>query len=552
MTNSFSKIKGVLLLFLLCSLIFVVYQKTQNFTFLNFDDNVYVTENPFVTSGLSFNNIKWAFTTHHGGHWHPLTWIFHQIDVELFGLDSGWHHLSNVLLFFIGLSLLLFWFRSLGFKAVPIFLATLLFAIHPFRVESVVWVTEKKDMLSFSFGILTLWLYTQNSITPKSKYKYASYITFSCGLLCKPSIVILPVLMILLDEWPLKKPLSLKKHIQTKGIYFTLSLILSIIVIASQQSEGALKSLTHTSLQTRFITTFYGYVVYLIKSFTIGSQSIFHPYQIYPLSYGVNSCFLILLISILLIFFRKKCSPIFFAWFWFLIALLPVIGFIKVGGQFYAERWTLWPHIGLSFFILAGLSVTNRTTQMATLILSLCFVSFYTLKTYGYLPHFRNSQTLFQQALKADPNNFLAHTNLGHTYLKVHPQRAKDHFKKAIQIHPDYAVAHNNLGLIEAQQQNFNEAYSHFKKSHQINPNNIDYQYNKALTELYLQKLTPSLKSLIKIYSQNPSYTASHQTLNYILKFNSQKVCQISLNPKDKQVLKHYIQTKKLKLLDCL
>lgn len=532
-------------------MIFALYAQVFGFDFLNFDDPVYITKNPYVLGGLNWNNIKWAFSTAHGGHYHPLTWIFHQLDVSLFGLNAGSHHGINLLIHTLNLGLFFIWLKQLQFKSWGILAAVLIFAIHPYRIESVAWVTEKKDVLSSFFGITTLILYTHFTQTQKSSYKNLALISFTLGLLCKPSLVIIPVLLMLIEFWPLKIQRSFKGHFQTKGLFFLLSLLISAIVLYTQNIEGALKPTTHTPLAVRFVTGFYGYWVYLYKSFWPGPFSIFHPYKIYPFYYGAVSCVALLIVSALAWIKKNQYPTLFATWFWFLVSLLPVVGFIKVGGQFMAERWTYWPHIGFSLLIASAISQPGFKRYTVSLIGTVAFCLFLS-QTLAYLPQYKNSQLLFTNAIQTNSQNYLAHTNLGLTYLKSNPQKAKSHFEKAIRIHPGYSVALNNLGLIEAKQNNIQKAYKYFVKALEINPKSINFQYNTALAEHGLKKTVSSLKRLVSIYNSQPKYHQAHQTLQHILAFHKNEICAAKLSLIQKNTINHFIELKNLQKLNCV
>lgn len=516
-------------------LTFLVFSETKNFDFLNFDDNEYVIQNPHVNTGLNQTNITWAFTQSHAGHYHPLTWVSHQIDVTLFKLNPRSHHLVSVFIHSVN-ALLLFTLLFRLFGSVPLaFLFSLLFALHPQRIESVAWIAERKDVLSVFFGLMTLLAYESYS-RHKKKLTYSLTLVFFClGLLAKPSLVIFPFLLILFDFWPLKKP---SPSLKNKIPFFLLSFLFSLVVFFAQKEVGALQNLNTLSITDRIYNGFVGYLIYFGKTFWPQNLGIFYPLTSYPLWLFFGSITVFLMMSFFAFHQRKKAPWIFFGWAWFVISLLPVIGFIQIGWQSMADRWSYLPHLGFAIALCGFLATTltlhrNKIYVVLTLVLIL---SIYKTKT--ELPHWKNSESIFTHTVEISRDNFLAHTHLADALVeKGDYKKASDHYEKALRIHPYYVEALNNLGKLKAIHKNYSQAIPLFKKALIKNPNDLVARYNLGLATYYQGEKINALIEWVHVYKQNPSYTEVRSSLNYMMKKDSETICKTANNEQKKTLL---------------
>jgi len=498
----------------------VVYIQVVSFDFTSYDTATYVYENQYVKAGLTPKSIHWAFATTTASNWHPLTWLSHMLDVQLYGLNPGWHHLTNVLLHTVN-TLLLFWVLYLvtgnilrsGFVAA-------LFALHPLHVQSVAWIAERKDVLSTFFGLLVIWSYVRYVQHPRVGRFVPVVLFFIFGLMAKPMIVTLPFVLLLLDYWPLKrfrletskKVAGVRKSIRNstaliieKIPLFFIATVSCIVTVYAQHAGGAINTLAEIPLHVRIANALISYVIYIGKMFWPSKLAVIYPYrEVWPV-WQIAMAF-ILLVGITFLAFKYITSHPWFlvGWLWYLGTLVPVIGLVQVGAQAMADRYTYVPLIGLFIVLTWGISDLLRryrlknfgvfTLAAAALILLMAL----SWKQVGY---WKNSITLFEHTLAVTKNNYVAHNNLGHRLLKLgKPSVAIPHFEKALQINPAFEVAHLNLGLALSNQGKFEEAISHYSEALKIkhdyavahnNIGNVFYRLGKADKAInhYLQAL---------------------------------------------------------------
>ena len=456
--------------------IIVVYTKVQNFDFVGFDDELYVTQNQYVQKGLSLEGLKWAFTTFHSANWHPLTWLSHMLDCELYGLNPAGHHWVNVE-FHIANTLLLFFilFKMTGaiFRSA---LVAAFFALHPLHVESVAWIAERKDVLSTFFGLLSIGAYYCYVKKTSFKYYLLVFVLISLGLMAKPMLVTLPFVLLLLDFWPLNRfqfqhdfRLSSKEdyvdairknlRIILEKIPLFIPIIIScIITFFAQKSEGAVKAIWALPMKYRIENAIVSYVKYVLKAVWPYNLAVFypHPENTIPLWQITVGILLIAAACFGAIRTARKYPYILVGLFWYLGTLVPVIGLVQVGDQAMADRYTYVPLIG--FFIIVSwgfsdffkkrlrgqrsgivLSVANPLdknlfqkfflgTFVAFLLVVLSWKSFIQLNTW------KNGITLFEHALSVTQNNYLAENNLGTAYGSKNLDKALFHYKTAIKL----------------------------------------------------------------------------------------------------------------------
>jgi len=492
----------------LAAIIWGVFGQTLHHEFVNYDDDTYVYENAEVVRGLTLQGIVWAFTRVHAFNWHPLTWISHMLDCQFYGLSPGDHHLTNVLLHTATAILLFLVLRRMtGFLWRSAFVAAV-FAIHPLRVESVAWVAERKDVLSGLFFMLTVGAYVRYVRRPWSPVRYGLVVLlFALGLMCKPMLVTLPLVLLLLDYWPLGRVAGGEWRVTRFGVqvpqpsifnrllYEKLPLfglaVASCVITIFAQAEG-IQPFEKGPLALRVGNASISYVAYLGQMFWPSGLAVLYPFtgKGTGVSEVVMSLVLLAGISAGVFVLRHRCPCILTGWLWYLIMLAPVIGIVQVGAQARADRYTYLPQIGLYLLLtwaaadlcagwrhrrlmLGGLS----TVILTTLIFCACKQTTY----------WRNSESLWTHTLACTSDNFVGHNNLGNVlHQKGDVDEAIVQYQKALEINPANAEVHNNLGNILLEKGQVDEAIAHCQRALEINPDNSPAHNN--LGNALLQK----------------------------------------------------------------
>jgi protein O-mannosyl-transferase len=474
----------------------IVFAPVARHGFVNFDDPQYVSENSFISDGLTLRGISWAFTSGYAGNWHPLTWISHMLDVQLFGLHAGAHHVVNVGLHTAS-ALLLFvlLYRMTGALGRSWFVAAL-FAVHPLHVESVAWIAERKDVLSTLFWMLTIWAYLHYCSTtglrpPASGLRYLSMmLLFALGLMAKPMLVTLPVTLLLLDVWPLQR-ISLAtgtrsdamRLIREKVPLFALAIASSVVTFIVQQQAGAVKEVAVLPIGRRVANALVGYVSYIGKTLWPTNLAAIYPYPESIAGWQVAAAVgVIAAITALAVRVRSGHPYVLVGWLLYLVTLLPVIGLIQVGSQPIADRYTYVPLIGLFVIVAWGLPVlaagrrgaTTALTTAAIVLVAVCVVA-----ARGQVQHWRSSVALWQHAVSVTTENYRAQGNLGHALAaEGRLDEAITHYTEAVRIRPGYAEAHNNLGLALTRQGRIDEAIPHYTEALRLLPDYFEAHSN--------------------------------------------------------------------------
>jgi len=452
--------------------------------FLLYDDTAYVTQNIHVHQGLARSSVSWAFTTTTAANWHPLTWLSHMLDVQLFGLDAGRHHLISILLHALNAILLfLLLVRMTGALWRSAFVAAL-FALHPLHVESVAWIAERKDVLSTLFWLLTTgaWLAYVKS---KKTAPYAGMLAFfALGLMAKPMLVTLPFTLLLLDYWPLQRlafPLKgrsaeIRKLVWEKAPLFAMSAASCILTLLVQRTGGAVKTAAVFPLAQRTANAAHAYLSYLGKTFWPHTLAVFYPHAHTGLFAPSTTAAFLALACITAATLRlwKKAPWLTFGWLWYLGTLVPVIGFVQVGDQAMADRYTYVPLIGIFIAIAWGLAEAVKTHRLlrrciaataAMLLAALCIV------TRVQTRYWSDDTALFSHALQVTRDNAVAHSTLGVVlYQKGRTKEAIAHYAEALRIDPNYAEVHNNLGLALVADGRLEAAIAQFHEALQLLP----------------------------------------------------------------------------------
>ena len=529
-------------LFLIMATLAVFWQ-VQNHEFINYDDNRYVTENRNIREGLSMEGVTWAFTTGLHGHWHPLTWLSHMMDCELFGLNPGLHHLSSLFLHIVN-TLLLFFVLNLMTQA-PLrsgFVAAL-FALHPLHVEPVTWLADRKDVLSAFFWLLTMVTYARYSERPGFNRYLFVIIAFVLGLMAKSMVVTLPLALLLMDYWPLRrfqfqqpdKMGDQQSHKLLNSRYkrrpvlglFTEKIFLIFLVGASAYVTmlvmrsgpiGSIKTSTFSSLGPRISTSVVFYVEYIIKMVWPFELALPYPSPEIPaVSQALGAALLLICISFLVFWGGRRYPYLPVGWLWYLITLLPVIGLVRIGPHALADRYTYVPLIGLFIIIAWGVPDLVKGWRYRRIILSisagilLCGLM---ICARLQVRLWKNSITLCTHAANVTSNNYRAHNNLA-VALEAQGKisEAIIHYSESVRIKPNHVKSHNNLGLLLGRQGRAQEAIRHFYKTLRIRPDHLFAHHNLGVALARQGRLKEAIHHFSEAVRIKPDYAEAHNSL---------------------------------------
>lgn len=524
---------GVIGIALLIIGVMVIYWQVSNFAFVSFDDPDYVYKNQVVKQGLTWFGVKWAFTSFYAANWHPVTWLSHMLDVSLFGLDAGAHHLTslfwhlaNALLLFIVLQ------RLTGAVGRSILVAAL-FAWHPLRVESVAWVSERKDLLCLFFWLLSLLAYHYYSLKPTCKRYLLLFIAAVLALMAKPMAVTLPFLLLLLDFWPLKRvnSVSWQRLIVEKIPLLILSIGVAVLTFMAQNQAGAVASSANFGIGQRLANALIAYVKYIELTFWPQDLAIFYRYQGLPSMVAVSGSLLLLaLVTWWSIKERHKAPFLLLGWLWFLGTLVPVIGLIQVGGQALADRYTYFPGIGLGLFLVWGLGewcplAARLKVGCGAFLIAMLVLIPLSRHQVGF---WHDSISLFSRALAVDPSNYHAHSDLG-VALQAAGRKfeAQAAFTRAVEIKPNYSKGLLNLGIAQEKMGHYQEAEKNFTKALVADPQSIKSYLGLARIKLAQGQIPTAINFLHKGLAVNPDSPDANYLLGVILLKNNQVVAAV-------------------------
>jgi Flp pilus assembly protein TadD len=473
----------LLILFSLAVVTLAIYAQVIGHQFITLDDPTYIRENPMVKRGVTADGLVWAFTTFHAANWHPLTWISHMIDCQLFRTNAGRHLLINAVIH-VANTLLVFWFllRTTGARW-PSALVAALFALHPLHVESVAWASERKDTLSTFFGLLSLIAYVRYAKAPSiSGYAWVG-ITLALGLLAKPMLVTWPFVMLLLDYWPLGRWQSAKSKAQgrtvRKLILEKVPLLVvvtgsAIMTLIAQSRGGAVHTLGDVSIALRLSNALVSYATYLLLTFWPNDLAVYYPFAGIAAWQIIGGALLLIAITAFCFFERKTQPYLIVGWLWFLGTLFPVIGIVQVGGQIMADRYFYIPSIGLFIAVVFGLADIAKSWRVPA---SLCAGSAAAALlvvgtlTNAQIQRWRDSFTLFEHTLAVTPPNLRIEYNLG-VALGANDRydEAAAHFQNALHIDPNFYDGLVALGVTLAHQGRMPEAIEYFQAAIRSQP----------------------------------------------------------------------------------
>jgi len=562
-----ARYRDVIICLLLAAATAVVYWQVQNHEFVSYDDGTYVYNNSNVSAGLTFDGVRWAFTTGYASNWHPLTWLSHMLDCELYGLDPGPHHVTN-LVFHIANSILLFLvFKRMTAASWRSGFVAALFALHPLHVESVAWIAERKDVLSTFFWLLTMWAYIRYAEKPNVRRYLTVILLFAMGLMAKPMLVTLPVVLLLLDYWPLDRmsdavwPGKTGLRFDPKLVYekvplIVLSVMSSVMTFYVQQQGGAMRSIEQFPARLRVANAALAYVKYMVKAVWPLNLAVLYPFPKSIAFWQFAVAVVILLgITAAALRLRRRFPYLAVGWGWYLVTLVPVIGIVQVGLQSIADRYTYVPLIGLFVTVAWGVTeMTSRWRHKRTwlTVLASAVVAAMMVCTWFQTSHWRTSKDLFTQALRSTSNNSVAHQCLGSALQKegriadaiehyreavrISPYYTKayynlgtalviqgnnieamSNYEKAVQIDPDFAEAHVNLGIALAQENEYEKAIRHFSEALRIDPEDADALNNLGFALTQQGNHRQAVTRYSEAVARNPESATAHYNLGVAL-----------------------------------
>jgi Flp pilus assembly protein TadD len=479
----------------------VAYGPVLRNDFVVYDDRTYVLENPHVQAGLSGAGFVWAWTATRASNWHPLTWLSHMLDQELYGSDARGHHATSLALH-LASTLLLFGCleRATGAVGRSAFAAAL-FGVHPLHVESVAWVAERKDVLSTLLMLLTLMAYARYARRPGVGRYLAVAGLFALGLAAKPMLVTLPFLMLLLDRWPLGRwsDRTARELLLEKVPLVVLALASCAVTVAAQRAGGALGSMDRFPLDVRIGNAILSYVAYLRLMVWPSGLAVFYPHpRAVPLLPVVGSAALLAGVSVWVFRSRARHPYLLVSWLWYLVALLPVIGLVQVGEQALADRYTYVPLIGIFVMLAWGVPDAVRAVRgrsVALTVAAVVVVLALVPLARAQVARWRDSRTLFEHALSVTSGNRVAHNNLGLVLEESgHPEEAIAQFEAALALRADDAAVLNNLGNALADLDRHAAAVERFERAIALQPGHAKAHFNLAASLVRLGRAAEALR----------------------------------------------------------
>jgi tetratricopeptide (TPR) repeat protein len=537
----------------------IAFLQVNQCDFISYDDPTYVTENMHIRHGITMETIRWAFTTYYASNWHPLTWMSHMLDVQLFGLNPRWHHLINLFFHVTNTLLLFFIFHRMTKAPWKSAFVAALFALHPLHVESVAWVAERKDVLSTFFWMITMVAYIHYVEHPRLKNYLAVLIFFVLGLMAKPMLVTLPFVLLLLDYWPLQRfelktsaqkilteinqPASAntrkgkssgKRTVQArvkeeepadhkyqraliypllleKIPFFALTAFSCIVTYVAQKNGGSVVSLEVIEPVVRIANASVSYIIYIGKTFWPNNLAVYYPYPgLWPLWQVFGAALLLIAVTFVAIWQAERLPYLAFGWLWFAGTLVPVIGIVQVGGQAMADRYTYIPLIGL--FIVAAWGIPEllqkwryrKEALIALSVLILLCLFFVTWRQVGY---WNNSIALYDHALSVTGPNDAILNNRGVAYGQSgNLMHAISDYDRAIEINPGNVEIYNNRGIAYGKLGNHRQAIDDFDRAIKLNPEYEEALFNRGIAHDKLSFHRQAIEDFDRVIKINPTH----------------------------------------------
>ena len=507
---------------------FVAFGRIAGNGFINYDEELYITKNDHVKSGINPESIKWAFSAVVCSNWHPLTLLSHTLDWSLFQGNAEGHHLVSLLLH-IGTVLLLFFFLNSTTKNIwPSAFAAALFALHPLRVESIAWAAERKDVLSMFFGLASIYAYACYAGSSKLSRYFLCLIFFALSLMSKPMLVTLPFVLLLLDYWPLGRwTKKISAPIKSRGSdigrllwekvpFIFLAIVSSVVTIWAQKMGGSVASMERLPFPVRISNAITSYVSYLGKTFWPSDLAVFYPFDFYlPLWQVLISSFILIVITVVVLYYIKKLPFLFVGWFWFLGTLIPVIGLVQVGKQAMADRYTYLPSIGIAIMLAWAIPLLFPCKDIRKKILfpaAIAILTILSILTWQQCGYWKNSIELWNHTLQVTKDNYLAHNNLGLVLFgKGRIKEAIDHYNKALHVTPGYFEAYGNRGNAYAGIGQYQQAIENYTKAIYLKPYHAEGYYTRGTAYgKLLGQYQQAIEDFNKAIALNPDYTKAY------------------------------------------
>jgi Flp pilus assembly protein TadD len=532
--------------------------------FVVYDDPDYVSANTQVQHGLSWENFKWAFSSSEAANWHPLTWLSHMLDCQIFGLAPWGHHLTNLLLHALNTLLVYVVLRRITGATGRAFVVALLFGLHPLRVESVAWVAERKDVLSTTFWLLTLWAYAKYVETSASQgseqrlpagvigdrdrrtaetraapataslgfpsrhvlpigglpwlYYGLAFAFFALGLMSKPMLVTVPCVLLLLDYWPLRRwpQRSARDLVLEKSPFFVAAIVTCAVTWAVQRRGGAI--IAGLPLSARMENAVVAYCRYLGKLFwPVDLAAFYPPVGHWPGGAVLLACLLLLALSVLAIALRRRFPYCLMGWLWFLGTLVPVIGLVPAGEQSMADRYSYVPSIGIILLVVWGAYDLTKRWRYQVMMASAATAGAACLclgLTRTQISYWKDTEALFRHALLVTERNYVAHNNLGTAFDKQGRwDEALSEFRQALQAKPDYPEALNNLGVALDRQGHVDEAIAQLRETLRLRPRYAVAHYNLGVALQEQGHLDEAIAQYQEALLLKPRYADAHYNL---------------------------------------
>ena len=508
----------VLMAVILGVVTFLLFMRVGSYPFITYDDDDYVVHNEIVQKGLTAKGLRWAFNIGYTSNWHPVTWFSHMLDCQLFGMDAGKHHLTSALFHSLNAVLLFFVLQMASGHVRRSFVIAALFAWHPLHVESVAWVSERKDVLSTFFGLLTIGAYVHHVKGAPKRWLWIALGFFALGLGSKPMLVTLPCVLLLMDFWPLNRlPIDalfreggrrqFRRLALEKAWFFGLSAISCLLTVMAQ--KFALQSFERTSVWDRVSNAAVSYATYLFKAFCPVNLSIFYPYNHNLAWWQWGGAMVVLgLVTFVAMRTLRSAPWIMMGWLWYLGMLVPVIGFLQVGYQSMADRYTYVPVVGV--FVMVVWSAAEwlvrrprlwRTGIAATGLALLAYMGL----TCVQLGYWRNDIVLFEHALKVTPDNAQARHSLGFSHVRAgHPEIGKVYFAQAIKLDPKFPGPYCALGTLAINEGRAADAVPLYLTAYQLEPWDAGVMWNTGVALILAGDVDHGLKLVQEASTRRP------------------------------------------------
>ena len=497
------KSRQIIIGLLLAAAVLAVYWPVTGYDFIALDDNLYVVENQHIQNGLTCKGIAWAMTTFYTTNWHPLTWLSLMTDYELYGLNAAGYHGTSLFLHILNAIFLFLLLRRMTGKDGRSAVVATLFAVHPLNTESVVWIAERKNLLSTLFWILTILAYVRYAEKPKWGRYWPVFLLFALGLMAKPILVTLPFVLLLLDYWPLQR-FSLSSRDRSEASHdhedrrkllirllvekvplILVSLLSAWVTFHAAKAGGAVKAISVFPLVGRIENAFISYSMYLVKMVWPADLAIFYPYlAVRPFWQVAFSILFLAAVTGFVCLKGRTYRYLITGWFWYGITLFPVIGIVQVGFQSMANRYAYISLLGIFVIIVWGVpDILKKAAGCRYLFVAAAAVMIlaFAFCTKSALPDWKNSEVAFQQALKVTKNNHIAELGMGNVWFgRGDLSKAQEYYRVSLRIKPDFEEAHNNLGVVYAGQGKPREAETAFRQALALNPDYAAARINLA------------------------------------------------------------------------